>query len=309
MRAARTLRSSASSRVLPQSHAAGERERRERARAAPRAARQGRTAASSATSTTPPSPESTRTAFAAASPTTQASGENVRRQDAAHGDDEPLQLGDAGRADARDRVEPVDRLERPVLLAERDDLLCRDRADARQRVELLGRRRAERDRAARRGAPCPLAPAAAPAPAPGTSTCCPSETGAARSTPARWACPRQPTGVRHRVGDPRALRQPNKPRPPDGAFDVDDEERGCRRARGRRRHPHGRHLERWRRTATAAEVAQDHDRAQHDDQRERQEPAGRDRERERGPRSEAAGETVTRGTRVCADSANFSSGD
>jgi len=59
-------------------------------------------------------------------------------------------LLDAGRADAGDGVEVVDRGERPVLGAVVDDLLRGDRPDAGELIELFeGRRRQAHERTGR----------------------------------------------------------------------------------------------------------------------------------------------------------------
>ena len=120
---------------------------------------------------------------------------------------------------------------RPVV----DDLLRRDGADAGERVELLGRRHAQLDRArpahrarARPGRPRPRAGASR-----GTSTCSPSATGAARFSAAgsalRVAPPARATASATR--DPGG--KPVQPRPPDGADHVDDEPGRLRRRAAR----------------------------------------------------------------------------
>ncbi len=91
--------------------------------------------------------------------------------------DQVPELLDPRRTDSRDRVEVVDRAKTSVLGPVVDDLLGRDGADARQRIEL----RRARPSSDWDGRP----PAPAPASAPdvtrrGTSTCIPSASGAAR---------------------------------------------------------------------------------------------------------------------------------
>ena len=98
---------------------------------------------------------------------------------------QPAQLVDARRPDAGNRVELVDRRERPVLRAVVEDLLGGDRTDSRQRVELFGRCRGEMHRpGGRRGDAGPAGPGP---PRKGTTTCSPSARGAARFTCARSA--------------------------------------------------------------------------------------------------------------------------
>ena len=70
----------------------------------------------------------------------------------------PRRFVDLRRADPGDRVEVVDRGERPVLLAVVDDLLRRHRPDPGKRVELLDRRGVEVDRSGGDGAPAAARP-------------------------------------------------------------------------------------------------------------------------------------------------------
>ena len=90
-------------------------------------------------------------------------------------------------ADPGHVAELLDGAEPAVLLAERQDLRRRRRADARERVELLGRRGVEVD--LRRASPPATSSRARSLPAArvGTSTCLPSSTTAARFTAERSA--------------------------------------------------------------------------------------------------------------------------
>ena len=130
---------------------------------------------------------------------------------------EVAQLLDPRRPDAGDRVEVVDRAQRPVRLAPVEDLLRRHRPDPGQRVELVERRAREAHlrRAARAAASRRPRPGATRA---GTTICCPSATGAARLTSVRSApgSGRLPARARRRRGLPpagaRALRDARRRR-------------------------------------------------------------------------------------------------
>ena len=119
----------------------------------------------------------------------RARAERSDRETAPSRSHELPQLLEPGRADSGNRVEVVDRAEGTVLLAPIDDLLRRHGPHAGQLVQLLDRRRVEMNGPSRR------AVAASPPAAcrgrrrrdAGTTTCVPSETGAARLTRLRSA--------------------------------------------------------------------------------------------------------------------------
>ncbi len=78
-----------------------------------------------------------------------------------------------------------------MLVAVLDDLLRGDRPDPVDRVELLGGRGAEADRAVLTAAPTTLT-GAPPGPCSGTTICCPSARRAARLTASSTAFPLAP---------------------------------------------------------------------------------------------------------------------
>ena len=169
--------------------------------------------------------------------------------------------------------------ERAVLGAVVDDLLRRHRPDSRERVELLGGRRVQVDRARSATGRRPRrAAAAAPGALDGTSTCSPSASGAARLTSAEVGAPRQrrrrarsrrrsarlAAGGRARAGAPRRRRRRRRAMPPRPA------PRAVARRRGRRRRSApGRRRDRRCRTDAAPSPPRKRAAAKHGRQRER----------------------------------------
>jgi RNA polymerase sigma factor (sigma-70 family) len=128
-----------------------------------------------------------------------------------------------------------------VLLAVVEDLLRRHRPDAGKLVQLSERRRVQMNRAAGRAAstgPTCLRPGAGLDHLPARNDDLAPVGDLRREVDeAQVGSASGPTGAADRIRDSSAVDEPVEPRPPNGAHDVDDEARGCRRLDlpGRRR--------------------------------------------------------------------------